>query len=80
MDIAHLTSCYFLVIALSFALTAIIFSHLLMAKSSHISENIAAAVLWLLLVRPVVGHITVLSLLELHMVLGLTHNLQFGYS
>ena len=51
----------------------IIFFHLLIAKSNHISENAAAAVFRLLLVSPVVGHIPVLTLLELHMVLGLTH-------
>lgn len=58
----------------------IIFFHLLVAKCSHISENAPAAVFRLLLVRPVVGHIPVLTLLELHMVLGLTHILQFCYS
>lgn len=47
---------------------------------SHISENTAAAVIRLLLIRPVVGRIPVLSLLEFHMVLGHTHILQFGYS
>ena len=52
---------------------------LLIAKSNHISGNTAAAVLRLLLVIPVVGHIPVLTLLELHMVLGLLHILQFGY-